>query len=59
MLAGIARSLATLIATAYAIGPQIEPPEGERETRPPRLTLVVAGPVLSTLIEVPGGFVEL
>jgi STE24 endopeptidase len=58
MLAGMARSLATLAATAYAVGPQIEPPAGEREPRPRRIALVLGGLVLSTLVELPGDFVE-
>lgn len=58
MLAGMARSLATLAATAYVIGPAIEPPAGEPEGRRLRLTRVVAGIVLSTLVELPVDFVE-
>jgi STE24 endopeptidase len=58
MLAGMARSLATLAASAYAIGPLVEPAGGTRETRPRRLALVTAGLVASTLLELPADYVE-
>jgi Zn-dependent protease with chaperone function len=58
MLAGMARSLATLAAAAYAVGPRIDVGEGERETRARRIGLVVLGLAVSTLAELPVDFVE-
>ncbi len=57
MLAGIARSLATLATLAYAVAPAIEP-EGDREPRARRVALVTAGMVLSSLAELPADYVE-
>ncbi len=58
MLAGIARSLATLASAAYLVAPALEPPAGTPETRGRRLALVAGGLLLSTLVETPADFVE-
>jgi len=58
MLAGIARSIAALGATAYGLGPRLEPPPGERESRSRRMMLVAAGLAASTLIDLPADFIE-
>jgi len=58
MLAGLARSLATLAFAAYAAGPHLEAPPGAPETRVRRLALLALGIVGSTLLELPGDFVE-
>ncbi|MBC5799968.1 MAG: M48 family metalloprotease [Candidatus Eremiobacteraeota bacterium] len=58
MLAGIIRSVAALGAAAYGLGPRLEPPAGERETRVRRMTLVAAALAASTLVDVPADFVE-
>ncbi|MDQ2908964.1 MAG: M48 family metallopeptidase [Candidatus Eremiobacteraeota bacterium] len=58
MLAGIARSLALLGATAYGLGPRFEPRDGESEPRARRIVLISAALGVSALIELPGDFVE-
>ena len=58
MLAGMARSLATLAATAYALGPLVEPRAGERESRLRRVALVTSGIAGSTLLELGADYVE-
>ena len=56
MLAGMARSLATLAATAYAVAPAFDV-QGD-EPRGRRLALVAASMVATTLIELPADYVE-
>lgn len=58
MLAGLARALATSAATAYAVGPRLEPPPGSLEPRTRRVALVTAGIVATTLLELPIDYVE-
>jgi Zn-dependent protease with chaperone function len=58
MLAGMARSLATLGFIAYAIGPLFEPGPGAREGRARRLGLVAIGLCVSALLELPADYVE-
>ena len=58
MLAGIARSLATLAATAYAVAPTLEPTDGTPESRARRIALVASGIVATTLLELPIDYVE-
>ena len=58
MLAGIARSLATLATLANEIGPRLEPPAGTDESRMRRIGLVAGGLALSTLVDLPVDFVE-
>ncbi|GAC1567872.1 MAG: hypothetical protein NVS2B3_08440 [Vulcanimicrobiaceae bacterium] len=58
MLAGLARSIAALGFAAYVGGPKLEAPPGERESRTRRATLVGAAIVGSTLLDLPGDFVE-
>jgi STE24 endopeptidase len=58
MLAGIARSLATLAATAYAVAPAIEPTNGSPESRARRIAIVAAGIVATTLLELPIDYME-
>ena len=58
MLAGMARSIAALAVTAYAIGPRLEPAPGQREARARRIALVATGLSLGTLVEVPADFME-
>jgi STE24 endopeptidase len=58
MLVGMGRSLATLAAAAYAVGPLIEPAPGSKEPRARRIALVAAGLIASTLLELPADYVE-
>ncbi len=58
MLAGMARSLATLAVVAYAIGPVLEPASTEGEPRLRRIGLVACGLVALTLLDLPGDYVE-
>ncbi|GAC1303172.1 MAG: hypothetical protein NVSMB19_13010 [Vulcanimicrobiaceae bacterium] len=58
MLAGIGRSLATLAFAAYVLGPRLEPAAGAPESRRRRLALLAAGIVGSTVLDLPGDFVE-
>jgi Zn-dependent protease with chaperone function len=58
MLAGMARSLATLAFAAYAIGPALEPAGGAGEPRKRRIALVALGLAGSALLEVPVDYVE-
>jgi Zn-dependent protease with chaperone function len=58
MLAGMARSLATLAVVAFAAGPALEPKEGEAEGRARRVALVFAGLALTSLVDVPADYVE-
>lgn len=58
MLAGIARSLLGLGALAYGVGPALEPAAGAREPRSKRLALVAGALALSSLLDLPGDFVE-
>jgi len=58
MLAGIARSLATLGAAAYGLGPLLEPAGGAPEQRPRRVALVAAAFTASTLLDLPVEYVE-
>ena len=58
MLAGMARSLATLAAAAYAVAPAFEVAEGEAEGRVRRLALVAASILATTLLELPADYVE-
>ncbi|MBD5604011.1 MAG: hypothetical protein IAI48_02820, partial [Candidatus Eremiobacteraeota bacterium] len=53
MLAGMARSLATLAASAYALAPLAEARDGAREPRARRMALVATSLVASTLLELP------
>lgn len=58
MLAGIARSFASLAFAAYVAGPRLEPAPETREPRARRLALLASGIVGSTLLDLPGDFVE-
>jgi len=58
MLAGIARSFATLATTAYAVAPALEPTDGTTEPRARRIAIVAAGIVATTLLELPIDYVE-
>ncbi|MGP6159808.1 MAG: M48 family metalloprotease [Vulcanimicrobiaceae bacterium] len=58
MLAGIARSLATLGAAAYGLGPYVDPPDGAPELRARRVALVALALAGSTLLELPVDYVE-
>jgi Zn-dependent protease with chaperone function len=58
MLAGIARSLATLGFAAYAVGPLLEPDPDAAESSARRMTLVALGLAGSALLELPADFVE-
>jgi len=57
MLAGLARSLCTLVAGAFVIGPLLEP-KGERESRLRRVALVAAGIAVTSLLDLPVDYVE-
>jgi Zn-dependent protease with chaperone function len=57
MLAGMARSLATLGVLAYGLGPALEPPV-ENHVRLRRLARLSAGLALTTLVELPSEYVE-
>ena len=58
MLAGMGRSLATLAATAYALGPLVKTPADRPEPRARRLALVASFMIASTLAELPVDYVE-
>jgi STE24 endopeptidase len=58
MLAGMARSLATLAFAAYVIGPMLEPAEGSTEPRTRRVALIALGLAGSALIDLPVDYVE-
>lgn len=58
MLAGLARSLATLAATAYAVAPAIDLPPGTPEPPLRRMRLVGASILATTLLEIPADYVE-
>ncbi len=58
MLAGIARSLATLGAASYGLGPYLEPRDAGPEPRARRIALVAAGFACSALLDVPLDYVE-
>ena len=58
MLAGMARSLATLATLACAIAPAAEPPPGTRETRVRRMALVASFLVSTALVDLPADYVE-
>jgi STE24 endopeptidase len=58
MLAGIARSFATLGVVAYAIGPNLEPAAGTVEPRARRMGLLTAGFLASALLDVPIDYME-
>jgi Zn-dependent protease with chaperone function len=57
MLAGMARSLATLGTVAYAVAPRFEK-AGTREPRVRRMALVTAALTVSTLLDLPADYVE-
>jgi Zn-dependent protease with chaperone function len=58
MLAGMGRSLATLAATAYVLGPLVEYRADRPEPRLRRLALVGSFMVGSTLLDLPADYVE-
>ncbi|MBD5607021.1 MAG: M48 family metallopeptidase [Candidatus Eremiobacteraeota bacterium] len=58
MLAGMARSLATLAAAAYALAPALEPAPGATEPRVRRMTLVASFVALSAVVDLPADYVE-
>ena len=58
MLAGIARSLATLAVTAYAVAPALDRSDGTSESRIRRIAFVATGIVATTLLELPIDYVE-
>jgi STE24 endopeptidase len=58
MLAGVARSFATLGVVAYAIGPRLEPEEGAVEPRARRMGLLTLGFLASALFDIPIDYVE-
>jgi STE24 endopeptidase len=58
MLAGIARSLATLGTAAYGLGPLLEPPDGSPEPRARRVALVAVAFAGATLLDLPIEYVE-
>jgi Zn-dependent protease with chaperone function len=58
MLAGMARSLATLATAAYALGPLVEVPSGRREAPLRRMALAAAFMLGSALLDLPADYVE-
>jgi Zn-dependent protease with chaperone function len=58
MLAGMARSLATLGFAAGAIAPLLEMPEGEAEPLARRMALVALGLAASGILDLPSDYVE-
>jgi STE24 endopeptidase len=58
MLAGIVRSLATLGAASYGLGPYLDPSDGGPEPRTRRIALAAAGFACSALLDVPVDYVE-
>jgi STE24 endopeptidase len=58
MLAGMARSLATLAAGAYGLGPFFERNDEGPQPRGRRVTLIVAALAASALLDVPVDYVE-
>ena len=58
MLGGIGRSFAALAFAAFYTGPRLEQPTGTVESRARRLALVGAALIGSTLLDLPGDFVE-